>query len=382
MSRHDILANVRKILRLLNSPYTHAKYKRKGGKFGLRDIKKYFGSWDQILVELADKGEVSDGLQSRIIDALQKPITVIELANNLNTSPKAIYRAINDLRKKGIEVCEIGVTGEIDSQFYIDKPKNVKPENKNVKHFVKGNHVKVGMISDTHIGSKMQQLTYLRDFYHLCAEEGVDTIYHAGDVFAGNGKIYRGQEFEIFINGIDECVNYFCEEYPKIDGITTKFITGNHDLSWYTQQGIDVGKQIELRRDDLEYMGQLASYVEITTSDNKPGPRMYLIHPDAGASYARSYKPQKIVEGLSSENKPEILAIGHYHVSGYFDIRNVHVFLASCFEAQTPYLKRKSLMPNIGGWILDLEITDDNSIVSIVQKYIKYFTPIPHDYKL
>ncbi len=377
MSRAAILADVRKILRLLSPPYTHEKYKRKGGGYGKRQIKKFFNSWDQLVVELGDStGSVGSEAEGAVINALQKPSTDVEIANQANVSPKEVYRIFNNLRAKGVEILE-----EQD-KFYIDIPKVLSPENKEFKHKVKGNHVKIALISDTHIGSKKQQLTYLRDFYYLCADEGVEAVYHSGDIFAGNGKVYRGQEYEIFINGLDECVDYFCEHYPDV-GIPTRFITGNHDLSWFKSQGLDIGNQIAIRRKDMEYLGQMGAYVEIAVpGGSSPGPRMYLIHPDGGLSYARSYKPQKIVEGFASENKPNITSIGHYHVSGYFDIRNVHVFLSGCFEAQTGYLKRKTLMPDIGAWILDLEITDDNSIVSIVQKYVKYFTPIPKDYKL
>ena len=43
------------------------------------------------------------------------------------------------------------------------------------------NTVRFGLIGDTQIGSLYQRLDALEKFYAHCADEGVETILHAGD---------------------------------------------------------------------------------------------------------------------------------------------------------------------------------------------------------
>ena len=41
--------------------------------------------------------------------------------------------------------------------------------------------------------------------------------------------------------------------------------------------------------------------------------KIMLMHPGGGTAYALSYRAQKIVQALPGGQKPDILAIGHYH---------------------------------------------------------------------
>ena len=221
MSRQKILADIKKVCRKLTPPYKHQKYKNKGGLYGKREIKKFVGDWESAVMEALDKS-----YDEIIIDQLQKPCTVVQLADALELPPKRIHELIDDLLKKGVEI------KQQDNTFRIDKKIIVNPQDQEFTHQISGQkQARIALISDTHIGSTCQQLTYLRDFYEKCEAVGVSAIYHAGDILAGNGKVYRGQEYELFVHGLDDTLDYFEEVYPKIDGVNTYFITGNHDLS-------------------------------------------------------------------------------------------------------------------------------------------------------
>lgn len=129
--------------------------------------------------------------------------------------------------------------------------------------------------------------------YHIFKKEGVKIIIHAGDISDGYG-VYRGQEFEVKCPGQDEQVEYVVKNYPKIKGLDTFFITGNHDLRMYEKGGIDIGHSISQQRKDLHYLGQVTAKV-IMADDTT----MEILHPDGSCSMALSYKAQPDNKQLS-----------------------------------------------------------------------------------
>jgi hypothetical protein len=187
-------------------------------------------------------------------------------------------------------------------------------------------------------------------------------------------KMYRGQEYELFLHGADAQVEYATQNYPRYKGIQTKVILGNHDESFWKNAGVNVVKDICNQRDDMDYLGDYLAYVEIG------GIKVGMMHADGGVAYSRSYKPQKIVEQLSPESKPHMLFIGHWHVTCYIPhYRNVEAYSMGAFQSQTPYLTRKGLFPNIGGVIVEVT-TDETGIKSVKSEWIPFYVPIKNDY--
>jgi len=52
--------------------------------------------------------------------------------------------------------------------------------------------------------------------------------------------------------------------------------------------------------------------------------------------------------------------------------RNSIVVLPACFENQSDYLLRKSLMPDVGGCILNMKVADIDGKKTIVRHYVDY----------
>lgn len=232
-----------------------------------------------------------------------------------------------------------------------------------------------GLIGDTHFNSKYAQLTYLRDFYNECAERGVEDIYHTGDIDEGE-QMRIGHQYDCYTQGADDHVDEIVKNYPKIDGITTHFITGNHDASVYKRCGVDIGKTIAMRRSDLNYLGRDCARIEIT-----PNCILELRHPWDGTAYALSYKPQKMIESMEADSKPNILAIGHYHKLEYLFYRNVHCFQTGCFQSQTPFARGKGISVHMGGWVIMIEVDGNGYIQRIIPEMIPYYKSIREDYK-
>ena len=93
-----------------------------------------------------------------------------------------------------------------------------------------GKTIRIGVCSDTHLGSKFQQLTYLRDFYKYADSRGVAAFINAGDIVDGPVQFHRDQPYGNFRHGFDAQVKYAAEVYPRSTiGAETHFIDGNHD---------------------------------------------------------------------------------------------------------------------------------------------------------
>lgn len=217
--------------------------------------------------------------------------------------------------------------------------------------------VKFGVVSDTHLGHKKQQLTAWRDFTSQAEEFGAEFMLHAGDVVDG-GHMHRDQEFELFRHGADSQATYAIENMPVLRNrrkraLPTYVIGGNHDGSFFNDAGVNVLAHVAREREDVQFLGAPTATFHVA------GLRITLMHPDGGPSYARSYKLQKIVEQWPSGEKPHVLLDGHWHVACHLPgYRNVEAFALPCFQAQTAYLRRKGLAPVVGGLLFDVEYSD------------------------
>lgn len=226
---------------------------------------------------------------------------------------------------------------------------------------------KFAAISDTHLCSKVEMMSELHKFYDECQKRGITDVYHAGDILDGQ-SCYRGHEYEVNVFGADNQVEYLVNNYPQREGINTHFILGNHDYKYYRNSGVDVGKMINKRREDLNYLGQFQA--DVMWNGIK---LIRLLHPSGGMPYARSYRAQKIVEQMPSGEKPRIMIMGHLHVELKFDYRNVCILQPGCFQGQSNYLARKGINPVIGGYIVEIGIANDdkNSVISVKPEFIK-----------
>ena len=235
--------------------------------------------------------------------------------------------------------------------------------------------LKFAIIGDTQLGSKYTQISHLKSFYELCASEGIKDVYHTGDVTDGL-KMHSGHEYELYKTSADDMVQDVIENYPRIEGITTHFITGNHDASIYKQVGYDIGNTITEKRPDMKYLGRDCALIFLT-----PNCKLELRHPWDGTAYALSYKPQKMIEAMESDSKPNILAIGHYHKAEYLFYRNVHCLQTGCFQGQTPYTRGKGISVHMGGWIVTIHVDKNGTITRFGSEFIPYYSSIKDDYK-
>lgn len=235
--------------------------------------------------------------------------------------------------------------------------------------------LRFAIMGDTQIGSKYAQLTYLHSFYDLCEKEGIKDVYHTGDITDGL-KMRVGHEYELYEVSADDMRDDVVKNYPMRKGITTHFITGNHDASIYKHVGYDIGQAIAAFRPDMKYLGRDCAVVNLT-----PNCTLELRHPWDGTAYALSYRMQKMIEAMESDSKPNILAVGHYHKAEYLFYRNVHALQTGCFQGQTPFTRGKGISVHMGGWLVTIKVDKNGYIQRIMPEFIPFYKSITDDYK-
>jgi predicted phosphodiesterase len=222
-----------------------------------------------------------------------------------------------------------------------------------------------GYITDTHIGSLFADISLLETAYKIFESEGITKVLHSGDMCDGI-KVYKGHEFELSTNGEDAQINLVSEKYPKINGIITYFITGNHDRSFWKLTGSDIGQKIQSKRPDMVYLGYQEA--NIVVGEGKYKATIRLTHPEDGTAYAYSYKVQKYIAELPSGTKPDVLLIGHYHKAEMLYYRGVVAFQGGTTQHQTPFMRGRKISAAMGFWTLDITV-GPNRIISVASKF-------------
>lgn len=218
-----------------------------------------------------------------------------------------------------------------------------------------GHTVRLGVVSDTHLGSRYQALSELQAVYDEFHARGVRAVMHAGDVFAGVG-MYRGQETDELLPAVDTYsrqVDYAEEHYPAHEDITTYMIAGNHDLDGEFSRSLSSPvRALASRRRDIVYLGDDRASLELTN-----GATVMVAHGRGPAGYAHSYRGQRFIESLAQHERTDVLILGHFHRAGFFVHDGVSCVLAACFQTQTPFLASNNIEPDVGGFVISLTAT-------------------------
>lgn len=223
----------------------------------------------------------------------------------------------------------------------------------NVAHDFGSKHIKLGIVSDFHIGHRNFNYKAFDGAVTCFTREKVDAVYCAGDILEGmsgrDGQIYELSDigYEAQMNRARELVSQFKQPFY--------FITGNHD-QWFKSKmnmGVDVGKELESGNPNLHHLGDMEARLTIGRSL-----KVWLTH-RGNTAYALSYSGQKIINGLEGGIKPHIIINGHLHKSLFMNYRNVAFCEAGTLQNQTEYMAMKGSPANLGWWVFDIHYSKD-----------------------
>ena len=221
-------------------------------------------------------------------------------------------------------------------------------------------HIKLLLISDTHLASKYDRLDILRYLYARAEDNKVNYVLHSGDLTEGlSGRPQQLYELkEVSYTGQRD---YVIDKYPQSD-IPTYICSGNHDLWWIKQCGADIVKDICNQRQDLHYLGSDCEDLKIGKL------KIRLFHGRGGQAYAKSYKIQKYLDTIPIAEKPHILQTGHIHQAFYYKQDDTHCFQTSCLQDLTPFARSMGLSNDKSVWWVDVYMDDKGNPIQVKQE--------------
>lgn len=295
--------------------------------------------------------------------------TIDQLAYAASLDELEVLGHIELLRHDGYEISGSRLDGKL--AYVLNKSVETTFHEYN-RYYEVNKTFRIGLVSDTHIGSKFWQKSHLDAAYDHMFIMGVTEVFHAGDITDG---FYKDRMSETYLYGADEQVDEVVLKYPKREGMINRFILGNHDATHIRNGGTNIGRAISNRRDDMIYLGQ--DYAKIWLTDKVD---LDLIHPGDGTSYALSYQLQKRINNMSGGKKPKILVTGHYHKYFVMFYRNVIAISMPSFQSQSNWMRGKGIESDMGYVVIEGMINEHGDIVQFNHQFFPFFTAKEHDY--
>lgn len=210
-----------------------------------------------------------------------------------------------------------------------------------------GERIRIGAITDTHIGSVDFHEERLYQAFDEFRKAKVDFIVHAGDVLEGMSN-RLGHIYELTHLGYERQKDYAVSILSQWTDTDIFAISGNHDR-WYVKSAganalADISKEVK----NFHFLGHDEGEISL-----KGKAVLRLWHGEDSSSYALSYRLQKILESLTGGEKPNAMIVGHVHK--YVDIFERHVLCTSigCIQSQTRWMRSKRISAHPGFAIID-----------------------------
>lgn len=282
---------------------------------------------------------------------------------------------ISRLRESGINIIVSG-SKEDATVLNLDE-RNLNGDNIHTIDIKDDTEFKALLISDTRLGSKYQQLSRLNNAYETAYKNGYKYAIHLGDITEGLYSLKNPYYQTLFEDTTDDQIEYVVEHYPYIEGMTTYFITGDQDLTHTSKNGIDIGRAISKKRDDMIYLGNMRCLINVRNM------KILAQHLKIGAfdrAKTISLKPQDSIAAMRSEEKVDIILDGHLLVDQQFTERDMQEISVPSLVATTPRIRSNAIAHNVGYVLLNAKLTKDGKLKEKEATYAPFYQTDKDDY--
>jgi hypothetical protein len=316
--------------------------------------------------------------EKKVIKFLEnkKSVKLKDLLKTFKGGERRLKRIIDVCRKCGFEI-------SIDNDNVFLSTTNAREPEKIFQ--LSTTEIVFGILSDPHIGSKSCQITAMNEFSEIMKKNYVKHVFCPGDLVAGY-EVYSGQIHDVYAISAQEQVESVLLNLPS--GFEWYVLGGNHDYSFIKRGGgFNIITAVANKRTDVHYVGFDDANIPIL---NNVDVKMW--HPSGGVPYAVSYRLQKgveqitfgelqqIVRGVKDKPTVRFVLAGHLHIQMQAMFGSIWGAQCGAFEGQTNYLKRKGLVPSIGGWIVKATLGKNGLLKNFNSKFY-IFDEIIDDYK-
>ena len=158
-------------------------------------------------------------LCKKIYELTKKKKSFNEICNQLELKDYEIIGLINLMKEEGYNI------DYYNKEIIIRKT----PQKNNDIYQLPNNleHLKLLLISDTHLASKYDRIDILKYLYAKAEEKDIKHILHSGDFTDGRSNRPE-QIYELKEPSYEGQIQYCIDKYPKFSG-KTYVIQGNHD---------------------------------------------------------------------------------------------------------------------------------------------------------
>ncbi len=291
-----------------------------------------------------------------LLKLAKKPIRFEDLCDQLDMSPRATRKLIADSKitlKMGNDHVQLPGAEQIRTV----QDTRILPS--------RGTTQTVGVISDLHLGSKFCLRAQLIDCVERMYDRGIREILCPGDWLDG---CYKHGIFELSHTGLEDQTQDLAETLPKKRGLSYHGITGNHDETFASLTGVDVGRYISSIRPDIHFYGRCGAFLKIR------GIVAELWHPLKGMGYAKTYQMQNHIRDYGAGEKPDLLLVGHWHQSAEVESRGVFARACPTFQGSgSAFGKRLGGGVALGGQIVSWDLAGKDMIREFQAKRIRYY---------
>lgn len=299
---------------------------------------------------------------------------VLELSTETESevSWQTVMGLVDLLRKEGINIA----VANKDDDFYLLNlgDKSYRQDYRYSFQTDKDNHFKVMVISDLRMGSIFSQLTILNELYLRAYKAGYRNVIITGNLTEGLYPMTNNMFDTLEAQDTYSQIDYVVKKFPRVEGMKTYFITGKKDNMHLSKKKIDIGKKISEQRDDMIYIGNSRCDVEI---DNI---KMLILSSNQTKTYAQSYRVQKLIDAMRSEDKPDILLYGGLLQCEEFKYRDVKVLEIPSLCASTWEMTDKGYSNVVGAWFVDIETDKKGKLKQFGAWTDIYYRTIKDDY--
>lgn len=206
----------------------------------------------------------------------------------------------------------------------------------------------------------------MNEAYDIFLERGIKVVNHTGDVTNGAPKHFEHNKGEVREFRATPLTNDVISMYPRRKGIVTHVISGDHDRWFLDAIGYDLMDPVAQIRRDIKYLG-------VQQGEKESGKILTLLrHFNWGTSYARSYKPQQVIEGgllreveqESDRYRGKVICVlsggGHVYCSMLY--KGIIFILMPCLQGKTGFITGLGKLSDVGFIICSITYSKDGSL--------------------
>lgn len=315
---------------------------------------------------------VNDNLndhKQEVLNYLKKETSISSIAENMNISVYEVSGIINELKSEGFNILHIIRNNE-------EVALNLGNESLRKQSFIElpiNGEFTFLALSDTRLCSYYEQMSILKEIYLRAFKEGALFALHLGDITEG---IHTNNYLKdtIFAHDTYSQKEYVVNNYPYIDDFKTYFIIGEHDETHLKMDG-NIGKMISNERDDMVYLGQRRAVVRAGNTN------ILMRHPKGKVAYTMSYKSQRHINAMRSEDKVNIVLNGHWCYMDEYVLRKVNQFSIPSVVANTPEMDFLDTPNTVGAYLITVKLDEKGNFKKTTYRRICYYQTIKEDYR-